>query len=43
VTGYSQEAIARQGRLTEGAELRPKPFTPGVLTAKIRQILDRTS
>jgi two-component system cell cycle sensor histidine kinase/response regulator CckA len=43
VTGYSEEAIARQGQLTEGIELLPKPFTPGVLTAKIRQILDRTS
>jgi two-component system cell cycle sensor histidine kinase/response regulator CckA len=43
VTGYSEEAIARQGRLTEGAELLPKPFTPGVLTTKIRQILDQTS
>ncbi len=43
MTGYSEEAIARQGQLTEGIELLPKPFTPGVLTAKIRQILDRTS
>jgi two-component system cell cycle sensor histidine kinase/response regulator CckA len=43
VSGYSEEAIARQGKLTEGVELLSKPFTPGVLTAKIRQILDRTS
>jgi PAS domain S-box-containing protein len=43
VSGYSEEAIARQGQLTEGIELLSKPFTPGVLTAKIRQLLDRTS
>jgi two-component system cell cycle sensor histidine kinase/response regulator CckA len=42
VSGYSEEAIARHGQLTEGIELLSKPFTPGVLTAKIRQILDRT-
>jgi PAS domain S-box-containing protein len=41
VSGYSEEAIARQGQLTAGIELLPKPFTPGVLTAKIREILDR--
>ena len=41
VSGYSEEAIARQGQLTPGIELLPKPFTPGVLTARIRQILDR--
>ena len=43
VSGYSEEAIARQGQLTEGIELLAKPFTPGVLTAKIRQLLDRAS
>ncbi len=43
VSGYSEEAIARQGQLTEGIELLSKPFTPGVLTAKIRELLDRTT
>jgi PAS domain S-box-containing protein len=43
VSGYSEEAIARQGQLTEGIELLSKPFTPGFLTGKIRQLLDRTS
>ena len=42
MSGYSEEAIARQGQLTAGVELLPKPFTPGVLTAKIRELLDRT-
>jgi two-component system cell cycle sensor histidine kinase/response regulator CckA len=40
VSGYSEEAIIRQGQLTENIELLAKPFTPGVLTAKIRQLLD---
>jgi CheY-like chemotaxis protein len=40
VSGYSEEAITRQGQLTENIELLAKPFTPGVLTAKIRQLLD---
>ena len=43
VSGYSEEAIARQGQLTEGVELLSKPFTPGVLTTRIRQLLDRAS
>ena len=43
VSGYSEEAIARQGQLTEGIELLAKPFTPGALTAKLRQLLDRPS
>jgi PAS domain S-box-containing protein len=43
VSGYSEEAIARQGQLTDGIDLLAKPFTPGVLTAKIRQLLDRAS
>ena len=42
VSGYSEEAILRQGQLTAGIELLPKPFTPGVLTAKIRELLDRS-
>jgi two-component system cell cycle sensor histidine kinase/response regulator CckA len=43
VSGYSEEAIARQGQLTKGIELLSKPFTPGVLTAKIRELLDRAT
>ena len=43
VSGYSEEAIARQGQLTEGIDLLAKPFTPAALTAKIRQLLDRAS
>ena len=43
VSGYSEEAIARQGQLTQGVDLLSKPFTPGMLTAKIRELLDRTT
>jgi YesN/AraC family two-component response regulator len=41
VSGYSEEAIARQGQLTEGVDLLAKPFTSGLLTSKIRELLDR--
>ena len=39
--GHPGRAIRRQGQLTPGIELLPKSYTPGILTAKIRQILDR--
>jgi PAS domain S-box-containing protein len=43
VSGYSEEAITRQRQLATDVELLAKPFTPGVLTAKIRQLLDHAS
>ena len=43
VSGYSEEAITRQRQLASDSELLAKPFTPGVLTAKIRQLLDHAS
>jgi two-component system cell cycle sensor histidine kinase/response regulator CckA len=43
VSGYSEEAIARQGELSEGIEQLSKPFTRGFLRAKIRQLIDRAS
>ena len=41
VSGYSEEAIEHHGVLTPGTELLAKPFTPELLTAKVREILDR--
>jgi two-component system, cell cycle sensor histidine kinase and response regulator CckA len=43
VSGYSEEAITRQRQLATDIELLAKPFTPGGLTAKIRQLLDHAS
>jgi DNA-binding response OmpR family regulator len=31
----------RSGALQEGIELLPKPFSPKVLSRRVRQILDR--
>jgi CheY-like chemotaxis protein len=38
-TGYTRDAIVRQGRLDPGVELIVKPFSAAVLAEKIRQIL----
>ncbi|WP_337186338.1 PAS domain S-box protein [Phenylobacterium sp.] len=39
-TGYSRNAIVHQGRLDEGVELLPKPFTFEQLASRIREVLD---
>ena len=40
VSGYPQEVIARRGVLDGGIEFLAKPFTPAVLAARVRAILD---
>jgi CheY-like chemotaxis protein len=40
VSGYPQEVIARRGVLDSGIEFLAKPFTPAVLAARVRAILD---
>jgi CheY-like chemotaxis protein len=40
-TGYSRNAIVHHGRLDEGVELLPKPFTASALAARVRTLLDR--
>jgi two-component system NtrC family sensor kinase len=39
-TGYTRNAIIHQGRLDANVELLTKPFTPDILAAKVRQILE---
>jgi PAS domain S-box-containing protein len=39
-SGYAQQAIVDQGRLTPGVRLLSKPFTRGQLAARIRELLD---
>jgi CheY-like chemotaxis protein len=40
MTGYSRNAIVRQGRLDPGIELLQKPITGGELAGKVRKMLD---
>jgi PAS domain S-box-containing protein len=40
MSGYIDNAIARQGLLHAGAEFLQKPFTPDGLTRKVREVLD---
>ncbi len=39
MTGYSADAIGRDGILKEGAELIEKPFTPSDFAGKVRKVL----
>jgi two-component system, cell cycle sensor histidine kinase and response regulator CckA len=39
MSGYSADVISRRGMLKPGVAYLPKPFTPGRLTAKVRQVL----
>jgi PAS domain S-box-containing protein len=41
MSGYTDEAIVRHGVLEPGTPFLQKPFTPGTLARKIRQVLDQ--
>jgi PAS domain S-box-containing protein len=40
-SGYTRDAIMRDGRLEQGVDLLSKPFTYVALAAKVRDLLDR--
>jgi DNA-binding response OmpR family regulator len=40
-SGYTDEAIVKHGVLNAGIDLIHKPFTPGQLLARVRDVLDR--
>jgi two-component system cell cycle sensor histidine kinase/response regulator CckA len=40
VSGYTDDAIVRNGVFTDQVQFLPKPFTPDTLAAKVRKILD---
>jgi two-component system NtrC family sensor kinase len=39
-TGYTRDAISREGRVNSDEELLSKPFTPATLGRKVRRVLD---
>jgi len=43
MSGYTDDAIMRQGILVEGVPFLQKPFTPQGLAAKVREVLDESS
>ena len=42
MSGYSDEDIAQHGVFEAGIAFIKKPFTPSVLTKKLREVLDQT-
>lgn len=43
MSGYTADLIVRRGVLAEGINFIQKPFLPGDLLKKVRQVLDRRS
>jgi FixJ family two-component response regulator len=43
MSGYTDNAIIRNGLLAEGASFLQKPFTPEELLRKMRQVLEAQS
>lgn len=43
ISGYTNDAIARQGVIDEEVNFLQKPFVPSALTEKVREVLDQTS
>jgi len=43
MSGYSTDEVQRRGGVESGVTILPKPITPAVLTAAVRDSLDRAA
>ncbi len=43
MSGYTRNAIVHAGRLDEGVNFLEKPFSPDMLRAKVRKVLDQST
>jgi len=41
LSGYTESAVAHRGVLAAGSDFLQKPFTPGMLARRVREVLDR--
>ncbi len=43
MSGYTRDIVLQAGRLADGMHYLEKPFSPGVLIQRVREVLDQGS